>query len=417
MRVIRLSWGGVVLAFGVAGCSASATGPPAVTSVNPAAQSALQFSIGTANIAGTATGMNVVVTDRQPNGDSAVLVDTPTLTGPFVLPAASTTADANGSTASSGPSAGEVSGTLCGGTPCITGTPQTAPGSAVPFSSTFGTSGGAFGLGFAPANSSSSNGNVYLPYRVPMYGGALFAPWGGPPAFDPTGDGKGTRDGTFADSTRGILGVALGLNVFRGVTVGAGTYNLNVNIPLATGSQNVSATSTLASVSTLAALPAVTGITFDGTGQATASFTLPPGVVGAFVEIIDNGPSNCNGSGNLNLYGAFTSGNPTASAQVLTYYTFWVTASGSVTIRNANSPGPPGSAFPAICTLAQNTASPIASTKTKVPDALTAFVIGFNYDHYSITYNKPLNTTYPQRPALPASANVVVSAPFTATSP
>ncbi len=417
MKVTRLSWAGLVLAFSVAGCTTGATGPPNVTSVDPVAQSsALQFSIGTANIAGTATGMNVVTTNRAPGtGQSAVLLDTPKLTGPFTLPAAVPDSTSSLGTATTGPSAGEVSGTTCG-VPCITGAPQFAPGGTIAYSSTFGSSGGVFGLGFAPANSNPTNTtNIYVPYQVPLYGTKIFTPWGGPPAYDPTGDGKGTRDGTFADTTRSILGVSLGLDIFNGVKVAPGAYSLAIAIPTINSNIIVPSAFTLGAVTPLAT-PTVTGITFDGTGQATVAYTLPPGVTGAYVEILDKGPSNCNGSGNLNLYGAQTTGNPTAAAQISTYYTFWVTASGSVTVNNSNSPGPPGSSFPAFCTAAQNTAAPIASGPTP-GDSVTAYVIGFDYDHYSLTYNKPLLSTYPRSPALPASADVAISAGVSATSP
>ena len=414
MNRTTLSWAGLILAVGVSGCTSAATGPPDARTVNPAGQSVLQFAVGTANIAGT-PGMNVVVTDRQPNGLSAVLLDTPTLTGPFTLPAGPGTADGNGSTAKTGPSLGEVNGTLCG-TPCITGTPQFTPGGTPAFSSTFGTSGGAFGLAFAPANSNPNGGgaSIYQPYQVPLYGAKLFTPWGGPPAYDPAGDGKGTRDGTFADTTVGILGVSLGLDIFKGVAVGTGAYNLSLNIPFTSGSQTVASAFALGAVTPIAGLPVITGITFDGTGQATVAYTLPAGVVGAYVEIIDNGPSVCNAAGDTNFYGAQTTGNPGTSPFPTTYYTFWVTASGTVTVTNANAPGPRGTTLPAICTLAQNSGAKAASPN---PDTLTAYVIGFDYDHYSITYNKPVNTNYPQKPALPASADVVVSAAFKATSP
>lgn len=413
MNRTTLSWAGLILAVGVAGCTSGSTGPPDQRSVNPAAQSVLQFAVGTANIAGT-PGMNVVVTNRQPNGLSAVLLDTPTLTGPFTLPAVTGAADGQGSTAKAGPAQGELDGTLCG-KPCITGTPQFTPGGAPAFASTFGASGGAFGLAFAPANSTpTSTTNIYQPYQVPLYGAKLFTPWGGPPAYDPAGDGKGTRDGTFADTTVGILGVSLGLDIFKGVAVAPGPYNLSLNIPFTSGSQTVASSFALGAVTPIAGLPAITGITFDGTGQATVAYTLPPGVVGAYVEIIDNGPSVCNAAGDTNFYGPQTAGNPAAGPNPTTYYTFWVTASGSVAVTNVYGPGPRGTTLPAICTLAQNSAAKAASPN---PDTLTAYVIGFDYDHYSITYNKPVNTQYTQKPALPASADVVVSAAFKATSP
>src|SRR5580700_1016672 len=63
-------------------CTQGATGPPGISSVNPITSSKLQLVVGTANIEGN-SGLNVVSTLRQANGDSAVLVDTPTLTGPF----------------------------------------------------------------------------------------------------------------------------------------------------------------------------------------------------------------------------------------------------------------------------------------------------------------------------------------------
>lgn len=416
MKVTRLNWAGIVLAFSVAGCSSGATGPPNVTSVDPVAQSALQFSVGTANIAGTSTGMNVVVTNRQGNGDSGVLLDTPKLSGAFALPASVSDSFAATGTANTGPSAGETSGSICGA-PCIVGSPQVTVGSPPAFSTTFGTRGGVFGLGFAPANSDPTNAaNIYVPYQVPLYGAKLFTPWGGPPAFDPTKDGKGTRDGTFADATRGILGVALGLSVFKGVTVNPGAYALSLAIPTTGSTGIVSSAFTLGAVTPIAGVPTVTSITFDGTGQATVAYTLPPGVTGAFVEVIDNGPSLCNAAGNLNLYGPATSGNPGATAVTkVSYYTFWVTASGTVTVLNANSPGPPGSKFPAFCTSTQNAASPLASG-APVGDSATAYVIGFDYDHYSLTYNKPLGSTYAQRPTLPAQADLTISTGVSATS-
>src|SRR5579863_3058700 len=86
IRVYLLSAAaGVVLSA----CTQGATGPPSVSAVNPIANSKLQLAVGTANIQGNGPFLNVVSTLRQPNGDSAVLADTPTLTGPFTLPGAS----------------------------------------------------------------------------------------------------------------------------------------------------------------------------------------------------------------------------------------------------------------------------------------------------------------------------------------
>jgi hypothetical protein len=78
---------GASSAFVLAACSGAAQGPPATSSVNVLSPSygKLQFAVGTANIYGTATGLNVVSTYRQTNGKSAVLVNTPTITGPAAL--------------------------------------------------------------------------------------------------------------------------------------------------------------------------------------------------------------------------------------------------------------------------------------------------------------------------------------------
>jgi len=82
----------VAAAFIVA-ISACSTGGseinPTVTQVNPQSNSKLQFVVGTANIAADGVvGLNVVATLRQPNGNSAVLADLPTIAGPpgFTVP-------------------------------------------------------------------------------------------------------------------------------------------------------------------------------------------------------------------------------------------------------------------------------------------------------------------------------------------
>lgn len=241
-RVIVVAIAGCVLTA----CGQGSQGPPTINQVNPGASnySKLQLAVGTANLYGTAVGLNVVSTLRQPNGDSAVLVDTPALTGPFSLPPAGAAGSGvdQYSTLPSGPSASESSN----GNNDITGTPQTVrPGTPVcdqattcpdgtpPNTTTFGQSGGVFGLGLAPFNhTNSGTPATYVPYTEPLYdtSGNQFTPWGGPPAFDPNHDGMGTRDGTFNLGAQ-LLGVAEGLTTFTGVIARPGQYNLSVVVP------------------------------------------------------------------------------------------------------------------------------------------------------------------------------------------
>ena len=338
----------------------------------------MQLAVGTANINGSA-GLNVVSTLRQASGSSAVLVDTPKLTGAFTLPPAGVAPsgavyDAS-STADTGPSVDEVTNHYIGGSPQVI---ASSANPSTPFT-TFGTSGGDFGNGFAPANYTSSGLPAsFTPYYEPIYGDtttdtSTFIPWGGAPAFDPNGNGTGTLNGTF---TSGIRGIPLGLNVFQGVTAGAGAYNLQATIPTGTvGSATV--TSNVASVTSTALLPAVTApvVTFDGAGDASIAYAFPASLVGAYVQAYDE------------------------TAKVP--FTFWVTApAGTVSINKTYGPGAP---YPALVNGQPNVA-PIASG-----DKLQVVVIAFDYNQYALQYNGKLGTSYPQRPTLPAQADVTLS--------
>src|ERR1700675_2243896 len=108
----------------------------------------LQFAVGTANYNG-AQYLNTVVTYRQANGLSATLDNTPLITGPagFTIPALS-------------PPTNNVDI----GTNRISGTAPVQPGTAAT-PSTFGTSGGAYAYGFAPANATTT-GNPNYPGNV-----------------------------------------------------------------------------------------------------------------------------------------------------------------------------------------------------------------------------------------------------------
>src|SRR5579872_5897825 len=95
MNFLRVSAAAASAAL-LAACGANSAGVP-ITAVNPTSPSyaKLQFAVGTANIYGTATGLNIVSTLRQPAGESAIGVSTPTITGPFTFGALAA-APANG---------------------------------------------------------------------------------------------------------------------------------------------------------------------------------------------------------------------------------------------------------------------------------------------------------------------------------
>lgn len=244
-------------------------------------QTKLQLAVGVATFNDGTKGLNVVETFRQPNGLSAVLLDTPSLTGPFTVPSGS--------------------GGIDGGTNHITGSPQALPGQTA-VKSTFGQSGGAFAYGFAPENSTTGGAASYALYAAPFYAadgtltsnapasGMLSDPpivsgaptndsyRGGPPAY------PNVRNGTFP----GFFGYPLGYTTFALAPV-AGTYALSVNVPsgnhpsVTTTAQNA----TLANTAGLPAFAAPPAFTEDGAGGGTATCTPPAGTSETIVEIED----------------------------------------------------------------------------------------------------------------------------------
>lgn len=430
LKTIRLLVVGAAAAT-LAACSTGASGNVPYTSVNPVSPSysKLQMAVGTANVAGVATGLNVVTTLRQPNGNSAVLVDTPTLTGPFTLPAAGAAGggvDAY-STLPAGPSASEVA---AGAT--ISGTPQTvrpgtpvcdsaAPcGSTAPNTTTFGQSGGVFGLGFAPYNSQANTGQAasYVPYHEPLYDatGDAFLPWGGPPAFDPNKDGMGTRDGTFYLGA-GVVGVAEGLTTFENVTPGTGTYNLSVVIPTGFDGSGNPTTGTITAKATLnstGTLPTVAAPAFTPDGNGGGSFTIgamPAGVTEMYVQIVDVGPNG----GGANCQGQL------GTAAFPVYYTFVVKAAGTYTLPDTDGPnlnlnggGKNPQPSPSICTAAQNSTALGAGTPG---DTFSLQMIGFDYPIYEASYPNSLGNQTPVIAGANGQADITISAPATQVSP
>ena len=438
------------MASTLAACSSSGTPGPTINAVDPNFGK-LQFAVGTANLYGTDSGLNVVSTLRQPNGHSAYGVDAPTITGPFVLNTAS--APANGflsdpynTEINNGPSLMESGGS----TPSIGSTPETVhpgtpfcdttgvvsgfttcPPGISPNASTFGQSGGVFAMGLAPYNTVASTGQSYSyqPYAQPVYettGHFQFVAWGGPPAFDPAGDGMGTRDGLFPldfDSFGNpfFLGVGEGVSIFENATPSTGSYNMAVVLAILgpNGVQLITKNAG-ATMNSTALLPTATTpvVTPDGTGGATFTITasnFPPGVTEALVQIVDYGPDG----GPLHPQG--NGGLTTPNCQLAkgtqfapVYYTFFVTGPGSFTLDAAHGPnilnqGQQVQASPSICTDVQNTAAGFGPNG----DNFTVQIIGLDYPGFEAAHSL-LNNTVPQTPPIVGAngqADITVSIP------
>jgi len=398
----------------LAGCSGGANGIPPISSTNPISTGALEFAVGTANLYGTNVGLNVVSTYRKAGGLSNVLVDTPTITGPFTLPASSA-AGGEGfdpySTLPGGPSKEEVAAkaTITGtsqslhpGTPvCVQVTPCIDSGVSVPpNTSTFGQAGGVFVNGISPGN--STNGGVassYVPYTEPMYDTTpnTFVDFGGPPTFDPDGTGLGLRDGLNSLGA-GVLGIPEGITTFANVVASAGTYTLSVAVPTGVSSYGtVTATANLGSTAVLGTITAPT-LTLDGKGGGTFTVAaLPAGVTEELVQIVDFGPLNSMGQS----LGVSCQG-PIGAAEGAgpVYYTILVKSPGRYTLADTIGPNTTvtqGKSVitpsPSICTGKQNTAAAGSATPG---DSYSVQAIGADYPLYESLY--PVNTS--QTPTL-----------------
>ena len=371
LHIVRIS-AAAVATIVVAGCGGNSSSPIGSTIVVPPSSAKVQVAVGTANIFGLATGLNVTSTLRTPDGHS-VLLSTPRLTGPFTLPATAGTANTVGATINKGPSQSEVT---TGGV--ISGTPQVLPGtpaSQIP-ATTFGIRGGVFAGGFQPSNADNIGSARTAPYTVPSYDllGAkdpnAFVPYGGPPAFDPNKDGQGARDGTFDPS---IPGFNEFITAFQGVTVAPGSYTLAVTIPTNTTTTSLSATATLGAVTTLPALTAPAFVP-DGNGGGSFTVTLAPGVTDGLLNVLDSGPATKSGA-NCYLNGA-----PPA------YFTIHVTGSGTYTLPDTDGVGSPTQKTPTICTAAQNAAAPANAGTTPGGDQISIQLIGADYPLYGSNY-------------------------------
>lgn len=394
-RLLRFS-GYAAVAVAVVGCSSSATAPPTATTVVSPALSTLQVAVGTANLYGgdpkagnQSIGMNVVTTLRTPQGKS-VLVSTPTLTGPFTLPATTRATafgivpDASGSTVELGPTTAELAH---GG--MISATPQVPPGTVQINPSSFGVSGGDFANGFMPSNADNVGTVSDTPYVEALYDQCpgvpsctpnpnSFTAWGGPPAFDPNHDGQGTRDGTFDAS---VFGVAEGINVFFGTTVNPGAYTMNVTIP--TINQNFTKTAG-ANVGTVHTLPNAVAPVYkpDGNGGGTFAVTMPAGASDGLIQILDLGPVGSSSNPTpLNCY---------KQGQAPAIFSIHVIGSGIARLPDNDGPGNPNLHSPTICTAAQN-----AAVGTTGADQIVVQLIAADYPLYASQYLFTLSNPAP----------------------
>ncbi len=379
----------------VTACTGGQTGSIPVTSVNPVQTATLQLAMGTANINGE-TGTNVVATLRQPSGLS-VLYDTPTLSGPFAFVApAATPGTSGGSWPNHGPSAAEIAGGYIGSTSPTLTVPPNQAGAATPASArtTFGLYGGLSATGFFQSNSATSGaisattanvaGPSIIPYPTPIYGydanslAVSFVSWIGPPVYAGA-SGIGTRDGTYV---QGYAGVASGINVFDGVTPGAGTYTMSVQIPLgfdANGNAvygNVSKTATVAAPATCiggCGVPIPAPVIVPGGGTAAITAVLPAGATGAILMVRDIGPA----TGTVGCYPGAVANN-SATFGYPAVYTIAITASGTVTLPANLGPHPSnsGTTVPTICTAAQNAT---AAGSAVGGDQVTVQMVAYNY--------------------------------------
>ncbi|MGH7754661.1 MAG: hypothetical protein ACREM8_00050 [Vulcanimicrobiaceae bacterium] len=421
--------GALVLGGALAGCSAGATSPYPQTQVNPLAGT-LQLAVGTANIFGDdpltgvspalpgafgPAGLNVVESFRQIKGgqapgDSDSGVTTPTLSGPFTLPATQGIADGNGATLETGPGPSDA------GTGTMNGTAQPNPGTPNISPSTFGVSTNASGWGLEPFNFTVVNGAgagspiSYTPFNQPLFDSVVlggnadpfaFTPWGGPPAYDPAGTGIGVRNAT-NPPPGGVVGVSLGLDTFANVAPVAAIYTLSVVVP--TGPTTTGTKTATASLHNTALLPAISPPTVipDGAGGASVTLTLPAGVTEALALIVDIGPDNLP-TGGINCNSAPA------------YYTVFFNASGTIALSNAHGPGTTGHPTHTLCTAADNTT---ANKGTSVDaDSFVVQSIGFDYPFYEASYPQSNGNPAPTIVGANGQADITISSAAGCVSP
>jgi len=265
---------GLAFIAGIAACTTNQQQIPGFQSANISTDVA-QLAVGVATFGNGTTGTNVVATFRQPNGDSATLVNTPSLTGPlgWIIPACA---------APCAPATG-----VDGGTRTMSASPQIPNGvaSPVPVADTLAQTGGVFSYGFQPDNTTAAGAAVFSVYSQPFFAGGAGAPTarsyrGGPPAYPQT------RDGTFPS---GFFGYSQGFLTLLTPAV-AGTYNLSVLVQTLNSQGTVSTTFTASGAlgnTTPLGVIGPAAVVQDGAGGMTINFTAPAGVTETEVDVQD----------------------------------------------------------------------------------------------------------------------------------
>lgn len=401
------------LAFALTACGSGGTAIAPTSQANLSANT-LQFAVGTANLYGATTGLNVVATYRQPNGNSGTLLNTPTITLPHAIPAGlSAGAAASGwdvtSSAPSGPAPGEIN---------ITSTAQNAGVSCTTLTS-FGQSGGVYGLGIEPFNAKGQADCTLIgtnvtgtpfqvaPYAVPLYDSAsptftgtadpnAFEPWGGPPAFLLTGSTVSVVGSSNYPS--GTAGVSEGIDVFAGIApVASGAYSLSVSVPANTGSTTQTTPFTMPAAPMLLGLATSPAYVPDAAadGGGTFAFVMPTSATEAYLQVTDYGPAaakavSCNGS----------------SATTPVYYTIEAGASGTLTLPPLLGPN----ATPSVCTAALNALVAANAGTGAVDDQIAIQVVAFDYDLFHASYPSSLGSAAPVILGTHGSDDITISA-------
>ena len=254
-----------------------------------------------------------------------------------------------------------------------------------------------------------------------------FTPWIGPPVFAGA-SGIGSRDGTYVN---GLVGAAAGINVLDGVTPGAGTYTMSVQIPLGfdvNGNAvygNQTKTATVAAPATCiggCGVPIPAPVIVPAAGGATVTVAaLPAGATGAILMIRDTGPaSGVAGAAAgtfVNCYpGSSTGGvvaNNSETFLVPVVYTISITAAGTFTLPANLGPRPSnsGTTTPSICTGAQNTAAAGSATPG---DTVTVQMVAYNYGLLGLV---PALSSSSAPPITAGDNDIGISARATAVSP
>jgi hypothetical protein len=276
LRKISPSIAAVALLGIATGCTSGNSGlQPGYTSANLSSDK-LQAAVGVATFNDGTIGLNVVASWRQPNGDSATGLSTPSITGPstFVVPASAEAGDD-------------------AGTNVISGSLQVLPGqSAKP--STLSTNNGIFSYGIQPDNSQNTGSLISSFNTLPFYAAdedpncTLPSPpgpcpqdqfIGGPPAY------PNFRNGNYPAAFNGY---SEGFTTFYATPVG-GTYGVNLTIQTSNAGTYVSptASATLTSTKGLPAWTTTPVLTPDGSGGAKITFKPPAGVTETIVNVQD----------------------------------------------------------------------------------------------------------------------------------